>query len=266
MVDKMSFSEMMIMIEKFHLEIQTVSKSVRKKTEENKEKKISLNRLNTQIQKQIMYKKKLTNEMYDIDKPKHEYEDELNDKLHNKKILSSKIMEQFEEIQRLLAEKDDKNEFIDQQMKFSNGNGNSTHKNIRLLSKRSENEKKDKYYKSLCKTLMIEDILSNNLNIQKAKTLTEENIILSEKHQNSKKALKMALENVELWKYRYVSYFDESYDRPDKTKIVKVADDVNFQSINQKWIYELLEINGQDTNEKCRALDDAGPQPIWNAL
>lgn len=52
MVDKMSFSEMMIMIEKFHLEIQTVSKSVRKKTEENKEKKISLNRLNTQIQKQ----------------------------------------------------------------------------------------------------------------------------------------------------------------------------------------------------------------------
>lgn len=52
----------------------------------------------------VMYKKKLTNEMYDIDKPKHEYEDELNDKLHNKKILSSKIMEQFEEIQRLLGE------------------------------------------------------------------------------------------------------------------------------------------------------------------
>jgi len=52
MVDKMPFFEMMMMIEKLHLEIQTVAKSVTKKTEENKEKKISLNRLNAQIQKQ----------------------------------------------------------------------------------------------------------------------------------------------------------------------------------------------------------------------
>jgi len=34
---------------------------------------------------------------------------------------------------------------------------------------------------------MIEDILSNNLNIEKARTFTEENIILREKYQNSKK-------------------------------------------------------------------------------
>jgi len=36
---------------------------------------------------------------------------------------------------------------------------------------------------------MIEDILFNNLNIEKTKTLTEENIILSKKYQNSKKVL-----------------------------------------------------------------------------
>jgi len=42
--------------------------------------------------------------MYGIDKPKHEYEDEINDELHRKKRLSSKIMEQFEEIQQLLGE------------------------------------------------------------------------------------------------------------------------------------------------------------------
>lgn len=51
-----------------------------------------------------MFNKQLNNEINNIDKPKHEYEDELNDKLHNKKRMLSKINDQFEEIQRLLGE------------------------------------------------------------------------------------------------------------------------------------------------------------------
>ncbi|CAI6373018.1 unnamed protein product [Macrosiphum euphorbiae] len=74
----------------------------------------------------------------------------------------------------------------------------------------------------MCKTLMIEDILSNNSNVENAKKLTEENIVLSEKHQSSKKALKKVLDNVEFWKYRYGSYFDESYEGNDKAEILKL--------------------------------------------
>lgn len=48
----MSFSKIMMMIEHLNVKIQTVAKSVGKKTEEMKQKKISLNRLNSQIQKQ----------------------------------------------------------------------------------------------------------------------------------------------------------------------------------------------------------------------
>lgn len=50
-----------------------------------------------------------------------------------------------------------------------------------------ENENEDKYYKSLCKTLMIEDILSNNINVEKTVKFTEDNIILNEKYHSSKK-------------------------------------------------------------------------------
>jgi len=50
-----------------------------------------------------------------------------------------------------------------------------------------ESGRKEKYYKSMCKNLMIEDnSSSNNLNVKNAKKLTEENIFLSEKHQSSK--------------------------------------------------------------------------------
>ncbi|XP_060845182.1 uncharacterized protein LOC132924752 [Rhopalosiphum padi] len=134
--------------------------------------------------------------------------------------MTSKINYQFEEIQRLLAEKDDKSEFIDQQMKFTNGN--CTNKTATLLSKRLENENEDKYYKSLCKTLMIEDILSNNINVEKTVKFTEDNIILNEKYHSSKKDLKSILDNVEICKYHYGLYFDETYNGADKTEIVKL--------------------------------------------
>jgi len=52
MVDEISRSEIMMEIKKLNVEIQKVYKSNRKKTEENKEKKISINRLNIQLQKQ----------------------------------------------------------------------------------------------------------------------------------------------------------------------------------------------------------------------
>ncbi|XP_060856522.1 uncharacterized protein LOC132934251 [Metopolophium dirhodum] len=74
----------------------------------------------------------------------------------------------------------------------------------------------------MCKTLMIEDILFNNSNVKNAENLTEENIVLSEMHNSSKKALKKALYNAEHWKYRYGLYFDESYDGNDKTRILKL--------------------------------------------
>lgn len=38
---------------------------------------------------------------------------------------------------------------------------------------RIEKEKKDEYYKSMCRKIMIEDILSNNDNVIKADKLTE---------------------------------------------------------------------------------------------
>lgn len=52
MVDEMSRSEIMKEIEKLNVEIQKVVKSVEEKNEENKEKKISINRLNIQLRKQ----------------------------------------------------------------------------------------------------------------------------------------------------------------------------------------------------------------------
>jgi len=52
MVDEMSRSKIMKEIEKLNVEIQKVVKSVEEKNEENKEKKISINRLNIQLRKQ----------------------------------------------------------------------------------------------------------------------------------------------------------------------------------------------------------------------
>eukprot|EP00102_Acyrthosiphon_pisum_P020112 XP_016657322.1 PREDICTED: uncharacterized protein LOC100572005 isoform X2 [Acyrthosiphon pisum] len=226
MVDEISCSEIMMKIEKLNVEIQKVDKIVRKKTEEIKEKKIKINRLDIQLRKQKLSNEMLVNEKNNIDKSQEKYKDELNDKLDQKKEMLSKITIQFEKIKRLLAKRDDRNEFtIDQQTKFTNAISDSTHKNTGLLSKTLESGKKYKYYKSMCKTLMIEDILSNNSNVENAKKLTEENIVLSEKYQSSKKALKKTLDNVEFWKYRYGSYFDESYvgkDQIDKREILKL--------------------------------------------
>lgn len=52
MEDEMSFSEIMTTIEKLNVEIQTVGKSIRKKNEDIKLRNISLNRLDSQMQKQ----------------------------------------------------------------------------------------------------------------------------------------------------------------------------------------------------------------------
>ncbi|XP_025206293.1 uncharacterized protein PF07_0086-like [Melanaphis sacchari] len=218
--DETSLSEIVKIIQSLYVEAKKGKKMNEKKIQEYIELKASLNRLNTQIEKQNLFNKKLKNEINKIDKTKKEYEDELKDTLNKNRIITSKINYQFEEIQRLLAEKDDKSEFIDQQIK--NTNGNFTNKTTTLLSKRMESENEDKYYKSLCKTLMIEDILSNNINIAKSIKLTEDNVILSEKYHRSKKDLKSALDSAELCKYNYGSYIDETYDRIDKTEILKM--------------------------------------------
>ncbi|XP_050062130.1 uncharacterized protein LOC114124751 isoform X3 [Aphis gossypii] len=162
------------------------------------------------------------NEINSFKKTKKEYENELNDALYNNRIITSKINYQFEEIQRLLAEKDDKNEFLDQQMKITNCTNKTTTLLLKVLVKRLESENEDKYYKSLCKTFMIQDILSNNINIEKTIKLTEDNISLSEKYHISKKDLKSVLDNVEACKYNYGSYFDEFYNGADKTEILKL--------------------------------------------
>ncbi|KAL4083385.1 hypothetical protein QTP88_028709 [Uroleucon formosanum] len=243
MVDEMSYSEIMKKQKKLKSEIERVHKSVMKKTEENNEKKICINSLNIQLQNQKLYNEKLVNEKKNFGKSKENYIDELNDKLKKKNEILSKINIQYEKIQRLMAKIDDKNEFIDQQTKFTNGNSNSDHKNTELLPKKLKSEREDKYYMSMCKTLMIEDILSNDLNVENAKKLTEENIFFSEKHQSSKKALKKALDEVELWKYRYGSYFDECYDGNDKTKILKVL--TNLWSPQANYLFPLLNNNAK---------------------
>jgi len=55
---------------------------------------------------------------------------------------------------------------------------------------RLEREKEDEYYMFLCKTLMIDDILSNKINASKAKKLTEKNKGLNKKFYSSKKVKK----------------------------------------------------------------------------
>ncbi|CAH1724322.1 uncharacterized protein LOC114120697 isoform X3 [Aphis gossypii] len=141
-------------------------------------------------------------------------------KLYNNRKLASTINIQFEEIQRLIAEKDDKTDFMDKQMKIINEN--SIYKKTTLLLKRLEKEKEDEYYKLSCKTLMINDILFNKINASKAKKLIEKNKILNEKYHNLKKKLKTVLNKVEIFKHQFVSYFDDTYDSVDKTEILKI--------------------------------------------
>jgi len=58
---------------------------------------------------------------------------------------------------------------------------------------RLEKEKEDEYYKFFCKTLMIDDLLSNKTNALKAKKLTEKNKILNKKFHSSKKVKQKSL-------------------------------------------------------------------------
>ncbi|CAH1731040.1 unnamed protein product [Aphis gossypii] len=148
--------------------------------------------------------------------------------------MESKINVQFEEIQKLMGEKDKKTENIDQQMKIINEN--CIYKKKILLSKRLEREKENKHYKSLCKNLMTEDILSNKIAIKNAKKFTDEHIILNKKYQRSKKDMKTVLGKIELNKYNYLSYFDENYDNVDKTNIIKLIASTFNQLINIGYI------------------------------
>eukprot|EP00102_Acyrthosiphon_pisum_P007426 XP_003242381.1 PREDICTED: uncharacterized protein LOC100574616 [Acyrthosiphon pisum] len=132
----------------------------------------------------------------------------------------SKINIQFEEIRRLEAEKYDKTEFIEQQMKIASEK--DIYKKTTLFSKRLEREKEDEYYKFFCKTLMIDDLLYNKYNATNAKKLVEKNKTLTEKCHSSKKEVKTVLNEVELFKYHFVSYFDDTYDNVDKTEIIKI--------------------------------------------
>ncbi|XP_050056795.1 uncharacterized protein LOC114120697 isoform X2 [Aphis gossypii] len=216
----MSLSEIMKSIKRLNVRTLIISKLIDKKKKENIELKISINKLNTKIQKKILIKKKLLKEINNIDKPKKEYEDEFMYKLYNNRKLASTINIQFEEIQRLIAEKDDKTDFMDKQMKIINEN--SIYKKTTLLLKRLEKEKEDEYYKLSCKTLMINDILFNKINASKAKKLIEKNKILNEKYHNLKKKLKTVLNKVEIFKHQFVSYFDDTYDSVDKTEILKI--------------------------------------------
>ncbi|XP_060845607.1 uncharacterized protein LOC132925208 [Rhopalosiphum padi] len=87
---------------------------------------------------------------------------------------------------------------------------------------RLEKEKEDEYYKLLCKTLMVDDILSDKINALKATKLIEKNKILNEKFHSSKKKLKTVLNDVELFKHQFVSYFDDTYDNVNKIEILKI--------------------------------------------
>jgi len=60
---------------------------------------------------------------------------------------------------------------------------------------RLEKEKEDEYYKFFCKTLMIDDLLSNKHNATKAKKLAEKNKTLTEKCHSSKKVKIMHYSN-----------------------------------------------------------------------
>jgi len=51
-----------------------------------------------------LFKKKLMNEIKNIDKTKNKYEDELKDNYSSNRIMTSKISIQFEEIQILMGE------------------------------------------------------------------------------------------------------------------------------------------------------------------
>ncbi|KAF0745183.1 Uncharacterized protein FWK35_00032304 [Aphis craccivora] len=222
MTYEISLPDIMKEIKMQYRKTRKVEKNIVLKNQENYETKVSLNRLNIQIEKQTLFKKKLMNEINSFKKSKKEYENELNDALYNSRIITSKINDQFEEILRLLdvqTVKDDKNEFLDQQIKITN----CTNKTTTPLLKRLESENKDKYYKSLCKNLMIQDILSNDINIEKTIKLTEDNISLIEKYHISMKDLKSTLDNVEVCKYNYWSYFDEFYNGVDKTENLKVG-------------------------------------------
>ncbi|KAE9534333.1 hypothetical protein AGLY_008423 [Aphis glycines] len=206
--NKMSLSEIMKSIKRLNVRTLIISKLIDKKKKENIELKI------------ILIKKNLLKEINNIDKPKKKYEDEFMYKLYNNRKLTSNINIQFEEIQRLIAEKDDKTDFMDKQMKIINEN--SIYKKTTLLLKRLEKEKEDEYYKLSCKTLMINDILFNKINASKAKKSIEKNKILNEKYHNLKKKLKTVLNKVEIFKHQLVSYFDDTYDSVDKTEILKI--------------------------------------------
>ncbi|KAE9527890.1 hypothetical protein AGLY_012714 [Aphis glycines] len=202
---KMSLSEIVKKIKSLNVKTQTIYTVYEKKYQENAELKININKLYTQIQKQTLLKNKLMEKIMNFDKTKKDLEDELNIRISNNRIMESKINIQFEEIQKLMGE-------------------------------RLEREKENKYYKSLCKNLMTEDILSNKIAIKNAKKFTDEHIILNKKYQRSKKDMKTVLGKIELNKYNYLSYFDENYDNVDKTNIIKLIASTFNQLINIGYI------------------------------
>ncbi|KAE9534000.1 hypothetical protein AGLY_008736 [Aphis glycines] len=102
--DEMSLPDIMKEIKRQYRKTQKIEKTIELKNQKYYEMKVSLNRLNIQIEKQSLFKKKLMNEINSFKKTKKEYENELNDALYNNRIITSKINYQFEEIQRLLGD------------------------------------------------------------------------------------------------------------------------------------------------------------------
>ncbi|VVC41504.1 Hypothetical protein CINCED_3A025590 [Cinara cedri] len=220
-LDGLSLIDIRKKIDKIILEICIIFNKSEKKELQTKNYKSKLIRLNTEIQKQTSLNVKLTTLMKnDNTKDKQTCVDILNKNMDTKIRMMSVINTQTEEIKQILAETEDKKDFIDRQMRITNGD--SIFPKTTLMLKRMEKDKEAEYYKSLCKQFLINGILTYNSNISPVKELYKKTKLSKKKFYYSVKSLKNKLHEIDKSKSNILLQFDGYYDEDNKTEILKL--------------------------------------------